>query len=84
VPVIAPKTMTGRLNGVGAALDLATALLSIRDGIIPPTTGVTDLAPGCVIDLVRAKPRRAKVPTAMVTARGCGGFNTAIVLKEPN
>jgi len=84
VPVTAPKTMTGRLNGGGAALDLATALLSIRDGVIPPTTGVTDLAPGCAIDLVRAKPRPAKVRTAMVAARGYGGFNTAIVLTEPS
>ena len=83
VPVTAPKTMTGRLNGGGAALDLATALLSIRDGVIPPTTGVTDLAPGCAIDLVRARPRQASIRTAMVTARGYGGFNTAIVLKEP-
>lgn len=84
VPVTAPKTMTGRLNGGGAALDLATALLSIRDGVIPPTTGVTDLAPGCAIDLVRATPRQAKVRTAMVAARGYGGFNTAIVLTEPS
>ena len=84
VPVTAPKTMTGRLNGGGAALDIATALLSIRDGVIPPTTGVTDLAPGCAIDLVRARPRQASIRTAMVTARGYGGFNTAIVLKEPS
>jgi act minimal PKS chain-length factor (CLF/KS beta) len=84
VPVTAPKTMTGRLNAGGAALDLATALLSMRDGVIPPTTGVTDLAPGCTIDLVRAKPRRAEIRTAMVTARGYGGFNTAIVLTKPS
>lgn len=84
VPVTAPKTMTGRLNGGGAALDLATALLSIRNGVIPPTTGVTDLAPGCAINLVRAKPRQAKVHTAMVAARGYGGFNTVIVLTEPS
>ncbi|HYZ54042.1 MAG TPA: phosphopantetheine-binding protein, partial [Streptosporangiaceae bacterium] len=83
VPVTAPKTMTGRLNGGGAALDLATALLSMRDGVIPPTMGVTDLAPDCAIDLVRAKPRQAEIRTAMVTARGYGGFNTAIVLKKP-
>lgn len=84
VPVTAPKTMTGRLNGGGAALDIATALLSMRDGVIPPTTGVTDLAPDCAIDLVRTKPRQAEVRTAMVTARGYGGFNTAIVLQKPN
>lgn len=80
VPVTAPKTMTGRLNGGGAALDIACALLAIRDGVIPPTAGVTDLAPGCDIDLVSQSPREARVRAALVAARGYGGFNTSLVV----
>lgn len=83
IPVTAPKTMTGRLNAGGAAVDVAAALLSIRDGVIPPTIGVLDLAPGCDIDLVRGRPRRASVGTAMVVARGYGGFNTVLVVRKP-
>ncbi|MER5326835.1 ketosynthase chain-length factor [Streptosporangium roseum] len=82
VPVTAPKTMTGRLYAGGAALDLAGALLAIRDGVIPPTAGVTELAPGCDIDLVRGAAREARVGTAMVVARGYGGFNAAIVVTK--
>jgi minimal PKS chain-length factor (CLF/KS beta) len=82
VPVTAPKTMTGRLNAGGAAVDVAAALLSIRDGVIPPTTGVTELAAGCDIDLVLSEPRPSSVHTAMIAARGYGGFNTAIVVSE--
>jgi act minimal PKS chain-length factor (CLF/KS beta) len=82
VPVTAPKTMTGRLNAGGGALDLASALLAIRDGVIPPTTGVTELAPGCDIDLVAGAPRETPVATAMVAARGYGGFNAAIVVTQ--
>ncbi|TGA93698.1 ketosynthase chain-length factor, partial [Streptomyces palmae] len=37
VAVTAPKTMTGRLLSGAASLDVAAALLSIRDGVIPPT-----------------------------------------------
>ncbi|MEV5755000.1 ketosynthase chain-length factor [Actinoallomurus sp. NPDC052308] len=80
VPVTAPKTMTGRLNAGGAALDVAAALLAMRDGVIPPTVGVTELAPGCDIDLVRDAPREAPLGAALVLARGYGGFNAAIVL----
>jgi minimal PKS chain-length factor (CLF/KS beta) len=83
VPVTAPKTMTGRLNAGGAALDLASALLAIRDGVIPPTTGVTGLAPGCDIDLVRGTARDKRIGTAMIVARGHGGFNAAIVVRQP-
>jgi act minimal PKS chain-length factor (CLF/KS beta) len=80
VPVTAPKTMTGRLYAGGAALDLASALLAIRDQVIPPTIGVRALAPGCDLDLVRDLPREARVGTALVLARGYGGFNAAVVV----
>lgn len=53
VPVTAPKTMTGRLGAGGAALDLATAVLSIRDGVIPPTANVRRPVAEYGIDLVR-------------------------------
>ncbi len=80
VPVTAPKTMTGRLYAGGAALDLACALLSIRDGVIPPSTHVR-LAPEHPIDLVTGQPRSAAVRTALVLARGHGGFNSAMVVR---
>ncbi|MDH2426176.1 ketosynthase chain-length factor [Sphaerisporangium sp. TRM90804] len=80
VPVTAPKTMTGRLYAGGAALDLATALLAIRDGVIPPTVGVRATAPACDLDLVRTIPRDGPVRTALVLARGHGGFNAAMVV----
>lgn len=81
VPVTAPKTMTGRLGAGAGALDVVDALLSIRDGVIPPTVNVTELAGDCEIDLVRDEPRPAPVRTALVLARGHGGFNSAIVVR---
>ncbi|WP_149179180.1 ketosynthase chain-length factor [Streptomyces sp. TRM49041] len=80
VPVTAPKTMTGRLNSGGAPLDLTAALLSIRDGLIPPTVNVTP-SPRYALDLVVAQPRPAQVRTALVLARGHGGFNSAMVVR---
>ncbi|NSC21570.1 ketosynthase chain-length factor [Streptomyces albus subsp. chlorinus] len=78
VPVTAPKVLSGRLYGGGAPLDIATALLSLRDGVIPHTPGVTRPVGG--IDLVRDTPRDAELRTALVVARGYGGFNAAVVL----
>lgn len=83
VPVTAPKTLTGRLYGGGAALDVATALLALRHGVIPYTAGPTRLAPGCDIDLVLEEPRRRPLRVALVLARGYGGFNAALVLRRP-
>lgn len=80
VPVTVPKTMTGRLYSGAAPLDVAAALLSIRDGVVPPTIG-TSVADGYDIDLVVGAPRPAPVRTALVLARGQGGFNSALVVR---
>jgi act minimal PKS chain-length factor (CLF/KS beta) len=82
VPVTAPKTMTGRLYAGGAALDVATALLSMRDGLLPPTVHTREPVPGYGLDLV-LQARPARVRTVLVLARGYGGFNSALVLRAP-
>lgn len=80
VPVTVPKTMTGRLYSGAASLDLAAAFLSIRDGVIPPTVHVEPCR-DYPIDLVLGQPRQAEVRTALVLARGTGGFNSAMVVR---
>jgi act minimal PKS chain-length factor (CLF/KS beta) len=81
VAVTAPKTMTGRLHSGGPALDVATALLAVRHGVIPPTVNVTDPVPADQLDLVLGEPRDAAPRTALVVARG-DGLNSALVLRE--
>ncbi|WP_416520353.1 ketosynthase chain-length factor [Streptomyces achromogenes] len=80
VPVTAPKTMTGRLYSGAAPLDVATALLAIEEGLIPPTTNV-EPADGYDLDLVTDEARPAEVRTALVLARGFNGFNSALVVR---
>lgn len=84
VPVTAPKTMTGRLFAGGASLDLAAALLSVWDGVIPPTINVTNPNKEYELDLVLDKPRHQRVRAALVLARGRGGYNSAMVVCEYN
>jgi minimal PKS chain-length factor (CLF/KS beta) len=81
VPVTAPKTMTGRMYGGGPPVDVAAALLSLRDQVIPPTINVSNLAPGCQLALVLDQPKETKVRSALILARGNGGFNSALVLR---
>ncbi|RRR85001.1 ketosynthase chain-length factor [Streptomyces sp. RP5T] len=82
VPVTAPKTMTGRLLAGGAPLDVAAALLSLRDGVVPPTVHVDTPAHEDLLDLVRDEPREQPLSTALVVSRGLGGFNSALVVRS--
>jgi minimal PKS chain-length factor (CLF/KS beta) len=78
--VTAPKTMVGRLYAGGAPLDVAAALLAMRDGCLPPTVNVDQPIYGS-LDLVTGEARDAKLGTVLVNARGFGGFNAALVLR---
>lgn len=80
VPVTAPKTMTGRLHSGSPALDVATALLGMRHGVVPPTVNVTDPVAADGLDLVLDTPRESSARAALVLARG-DGLNSAIVLR---
>jgi act minimal PKS chain-length factor (CLF/KS beta) len=81
VPVTAPKSLTGRLLAGGAPLDVAAALLSIRDGVIPPTAAAP-AHDGYQLDLVGPEARVVPVATALVLARGRWGFNSALVVRQ--
>lgn len=78
IPVAVPKTMTGRLNSAGALMDLCWAAQALAHDIAPPTLGDT-AGPLAVV----AEPCfAAGLNTALVIARGAGGFNAAAVLKS--
>ena len=79
VPVTAPKRLYGRLMSGGSALDIATAALSLKTQIIPPTgTSPTD-APDPRINLI-SLPTPCTINSALVLSRGFGGYCAATVL----
>lgn len=81
VPVTVPKALTGRLLSGAGPVDVAAALMSVRDGVIPPTPGGAPPAE-YRIDLVRGRARAARVGCALVLARGRWGFNAAVVVRD--
>jgi act minimal PKS chain-length factor (CLF/KS beta) len=79
-PVTAPKSGTGRLYAGGGPLDAATALLSLRDQVLPPTPFTTETRPEYALDLVTGQARPCPLDVIVVAARGRLGFNSALVL----
>ncbi|MGB3265531.1 MAG: beta-ketoacyl-ACP synthase [Microcoleus sp.] len=77
VAVSSTKGATGHTLGASGALGAAFCLMSIRDGILPPCTGLKK--PGFELDFVRCG-REAAVRNAVCLSFGFGGQNAAIVL----
>lgn len=80
VLVTAPKSMTGRMYAGAASLDVAAALLAIRDGLIPPTINVHP-ARRYPVEVVTELRGPMLVQVAVVIARGHGGFNSVLVVR---
>ncbi|BAL90262.1 putative beta-ketoacyl synthase beta subunit [Actinoplanes missouriensis 431] len=80
VPVAAPKTMVGRLYAGAGPLDVVCALLAIRDGVVPGAGRDIRLPDDFRIDLATVS-RPAAVRTAVILARGIGGYNSALVVR---
>ncbi|MFC7981499.1 ketosynthase chain-length factor [Streptomyces sp. NPDC057336] len=80
VPVTAPKTGTGRAYCAAPVLDVATAVLAMEHGLIPPTPHVSGVCHE--LDLVTGRARPAEPRTALVLGRGLMGSNAALVLRR--
>ncbi|MFD3455139.1 beta-ketoacyl synthase N-terminal-like domain-containing protein [Streptomyces sp. NPDC058691] len=82
LPVTVPKAAVGRLVSGAGALDAATAALSLRTGLVPPTRGgdAPTSAERYGLRLITRWHRPDRLRTALVVARGTGGFNSAVVL----
>lgn len=81
VPVSSPKPRIGRLGQGGSALDVATALLSMDQDVIPAFGEVPNPHALDQLDLVESQ-RPGPLTTAVVGARGFGGFNSTLVLQK--
>jgi len=83
IPASAPKSMIGRLFNGASTVDVAAALLGMKNNTLLPTVGYTHPDPLCALDCVPNASRSHDIQQVLVGARGFGGFNAALVLKKP-
>ena len=77
------KSMVGHTLGAAGAISGLSAVLAIRDGVVPPTINQTTPDPECDLDYVPNVARRARVSTAIVNGFGFGGQNAVAVFGAP-
>jgi len=82
VPISSNKSMFGHLLGAAGAVEAIFTILTIRDGIIPPTINYDTPDPDCDLDYVPNIARKAQVNMALSNSFGFGGINATLIVVQ--
>jgi 3-oxoacyl-[acyl-carrier-protein] synthase II len=80
LPISSNKSMIGHTLTAAGALEAIFSLLSIRDGILPPTINYDVPDPALPLDCVPNVARAQKIHRAISNSFGFGGQNVCLVL----
>ena len=76
------KSATGHLLGAAGAIEAIFSLLTIRDGVVPPTLNLRHPSRESVIDRVPLQAQQRRVDVALSNSFGFGGTNASILFKR--
>ncbi len=76
--VYAPKSALGHSIGAVGALESVLTVLSIRDGIVPPTLNLDNKDPEIDLDVVSGQARSGRIDYAVKNSFGFGGHNVSL------
>jgi 3-oxoacyl-[acyl-carrier-protein] synthase II len=79
-PVTSTKGVTGHMIGGAGAAEAAIALLSIREGLVPPTANLTQIGDDIQLDVVGGEPRPLAPAPVLSNSFGFGGHNATLIL----
>ncbi len=82
VAISSTKSVTGHLLGAAGGVEAIVSALALRDGIIPPTAGLTTPDPDCDLDYTPITARKADLEVVISNSFGFGGQNAALLLKK--
>ncbi len=82
VPISATKSVMGHTFGAAAAFQVASALLAMEEGCIPPTMNLDTPDPECDLDYVPRQARPAQLDVCLVNAFAYGGINSFMLLQQ--
>jgi 3-oxoacyl-[acyl-carrier-protein] synthase II len=80
IPISSTKSQIGHLLGGSGAVEAIFCLLSIRDGVIPPTINLENPDPECDLDYTPLNARECKIKTVLSNSFGFGGHNASIIV----
>lgn len=81
-PVSSTKAMHGHAIGATGALEALACIMSLTEGVLPPTIGFEAPDPDCALDVVPNVARPARVGAALSNAFAFGGLNAVLAFRQ--
>ncbi len=82
IPISANKSMIGHSACAAGAVEALASVLTIRNGVIPPTINYETPDPACDLDYVPNQARKQTVKTILSNSFGMGGQNCCLVIRS--
>lgn len=82
IPMSGLKSQIGHAQGACGAASVASTLIAMEHGRIPPTINLDKPDPDCDLDYVPDVGRRAQIEHAICNCVGFGSKNSALVLRR--
>ncbi|MEO3385634.1 beta-ketoacyl-ACP synthase [Mesorhizobium sp. CAU 1741] len=84
IPISSNKSMIGHTLSAAGAIEAVFSLLTMSEGVIPPTINYDNPDPAIELDVVPNVGRQAKVSSVLSNSFGFGGQNACLVMtREP-
>jgi 3-oxoacyl-(acyl-carrier-protein) synthase len=80
IPISATKSVMGHTFGAAASFQIASAVLAMQRGVIPPTINLDTPDPECDLDYVPNLARPLSPQTCLINAFAYGGLNSFLLL----
>jgi 3-oxoacyl-[acyl-carrier-protein] synthase II len=82
IPISSTKSMTGHLLGASGGIESIFTVLSIKNGVVPPTINYENHDPDCDLDYVPNQSRQVDIRYALTNSFGFGGTNATLLFQK--
>jgi nodulation protein E len=76
------KSMHGHTLGAAGAIEAVATLLSLCNGVLPPTANFTEPDPACDLDVIPNQARQMQVEYALSNSFAFGGLNAVLAFRR--
>lgn len=81
IPISANKSMIGHTLGAAGGIESVFSVMTLTEGVIPPTINLANPDPQCDLDYVPNTARNQRVKNVLSNSFGFGGTNACVLYK---